>query len=124
MNRNYRRGRIKGQGIGCGAIQVLIKNNGGKVYLESLYSKIQSADGIADYFFRQFNLYCCANTVRNIMKQYDLKLNSSGGDRRSGGAVKFRTERLEGLSRVIDKPFRAPDVYSSQENIRRQVCCL
>ncbi|MFC1564832.1 hypothetical protein ACFL6G_07835 [candidate division KSB1 bacterium] len=97
MRYNYNRGRIKGQGRGCGAIQVFIRQQGGRRYLERLYSQIQSADGIAEYFFRQFNLYCCANTIRNIMKHYHIKLNSSGGDRRSGQVVEFRVRRLQGL---------------------------
>ncbi len=123
MKKKLKRGRVKGQGVGCGAIQILVKKNGGKVYLENLYSKIQSADGIADYFFQQFNLYCCANTIRNIMRQYNLKLNPSGGDRRSAGIVKFRTERIEKLANIVRGPYTPSELLNENENIpRRQVC--
>ncbi len=89
-----KRGRIKGQGKGTGAIQIFIRQKGGREYLKQLYEKTHSADGIADYIFKEYGLYCCANSIRNALKHYKISIQPSGGDRRSLSIVEFRRNRF------------------------------
>jgi len=92
-----KRGRKKGDKVGEGTVQAFFREKGGKQFLEKLYQEFQSADAIATYIFRRYNFFCSGNTIRIIMKSYNIPLNSHGGDRRSikiKNLINLRGEQL------------------------------
>ena len=53
-----RKGRKKGEKIGEGPIQILIRKRGGRRYVTRLYQEYRSADAVAQYIYNGFHLYC------------------------------------------------------------------
>jgi len=82
-------GRIKGEG----PVQTFFKESGGRLYVISLYQEFKSAEAIADFIFERFGLLFCGNSIRNILRQYGVSINPTGGDRQSKKAVEFRQKR-------------------------------
>ncbi|MFC1732863.1 hypothetical protein ACFL6I_21380 [candidate division KSB1 bacterium] len=88
-----RKGRKKGEKIGEGPIQILIRKRGGRRYVTRLYQEYRSADAVAQYIYNGFHLYCSGNTIRNIMRRYHIPINPAGGDRRSSAHLTFMKNR-------------------------------
>ena len=92
------RGRLKGEGKGRGAVQIFIKQRGGRRFMARLYRELRSGEAIAEFINKRFGFYVSGNSIRNMLRQYHVPLNPSGGDRRSPTHVKFRQIRGRDLS--------------------------
>ena len=92
-----RRGRLKGEGNGKGPVQTFIKQRGGRRYMARLYRELRSGEAIADFIYKRFGFYVSGNSVRNMLRQYHIPINPSGGDRRSQKHVQFRQTRSGNL---------------------------
>ena len=91
------RGRLKGEGNGKGPVQTFIRQRGGRRFIVRLYRELRSGEAIADYIYNRFGFYVSGNSVRNMLRQYHISINPSGGDRRSPKHVRFRQTRGKDL---------------------------
>lgn len=93
FNIKRKKGRVKGEGKGAGAVQKFVKQRGGRRFLARMYSDMRSANAVADHIYHRYGFYCCGNSIRNLLRSYHIPRNPSGGDRRSPAQNRFRDNR-------------------------------